>query len=781
MSHPYALPLHHHRNPSSTPSSSMSHISLASTYSLPQQHQGRSSAFASQTSGSTTSAGPSNRSDMAEASATSTSTSNPPPASTYVAPERRRRRSSRGVGGPSKPPSRKPSSTKSLAETKANPDEPLIPTRHYQFKSFESFDPAASTPSIQTYTSSSTTSLPMMGGGGYTFGPPASFAAETGQGGEAVDDHAGAISSSAGTPQQPLKKSKAIFSVGRKVVKEVLGGGGNNTPLPPEAKAVYYGRGGAGGAGARNFKPQPSTSGLANGVHPTPPHPPSSGGAASASQRCESRQTGSYYTGSSSNYTPSVLSSPYAESLASSPNATSVEDGQSVYAPSSYSAPLTMSSLGRPSPSHRSVSPSVSALSEDNWRRDSVVSTTTTSYAESSYGSDAAAESWQGQTEQQTVWQNPFAGETIPEVERFATPVSMEDPLSPPGGASEGSVTYDGAPAQQQQAEQAARQVAVPSTVYQQQQVLRHRPSQPSLLSSYPRHSRTQSGRITPSYSSNASATSSASSTPYQPSNATSLSAAGVTNLGGLYPISSAQGGADGDLAQNDGTNAARLQQVYQAYANGGASVVQQQQQQQPEQAPRTSAVPPQNSLRPSTSPSAGKVSRPLPDPLATAVGQLSLIQNPLNHGWPTPQPPQSQQQQQPKQGSLPILDPTLVSALYGATNAAQLPLNLSNQGIQPPQQQQQQQQSQLAFQSGTGLLTPNYTIQPQSQPSLAQQQVLGIVGAQDYTQSLIYQQALAEQQALARKLAQLERLQQAARLAAQDPFANLNSGRGFS
>ncbi|KIO28148.1 hypothetical protein M407DRAFT_6905 [Tulasnella calospora MUT 4182] len=121
------------------------------------------------------------------------------------------------------------------------------------------------------------------------------------------------------------------------------------------------------------------------------------------------------------------------------------------------------------------------------------------------------------------------------------------------------------------------------------------------------------------------------------------------------------------------------------------------------------------------------------------------------------------------------------VSALYGATNAAQLPLNLSNQGIQPPQQQQQQQQSQLAFQSGTGLLTPNYTIQPQSQPSLAQQQVLGIVGAQDYTQSLIYQQALAEQQALARKLAQLERLQQAARLAAQDPFANLNSGRGFS
>lgn len=201
----------------------MSHLSLASTYSLQQQHQAHSSAFGAQTSGSTTSAGPSNRSDMAEASATSTSSPNPPPTSTYVAPERRRRRSSRGVGGASKAPSRKPSSTKSLAETKADPNEPLIPTRHYQFKSFESFDPAASTPSIQTYTSSSTTSLPA--GGGYTFGPPASFAAETGQGGEAVCDHAAAISSSAGTPQQPPKKSKAIFSVGKKVVKEMLGGG----------------------------------------------------------------------------------------------------------------------------------------------------------------------------------------------------------------------------------------------------------------------------------------------------------------------------------------------------------------------------------------------------------------------------------------------------------------------------------------------------------------------------------------------------------------------------
>ncbi|KAG9044289.1 hypothetical protein FS837_008400 [Tulasnella sp. UAMH 9824] len=754
----------------------MSHLSLASTYSLHQQHQAHSSAFGAQTSGSTTSAGPSNRSDMAEASATSTSTPNAPPTSTYVAPERRRRRSSRGVGGASKAPSRKPSSTKSLAETKADPNEPLIPTRHYQFKSFESFDPAASTPSIQTYTTtSSTTSLPA--GGGYTFGPPASFAAETGQGGEAVDGHAGTLPSSAGTSQQPPKKSKAIFSVGKKVVKEVLGGGGNNTALPAEAKAVYYGRGGAGGAGARNFKSQPSTSAPANGVHPTPPHPPASGQAAAASQRCESRQTGSFYTGSSSNYTPSILSSPYAESLASSPNATSVEDG-SAYAPSSYSAPLTMSSLGRPSPSHRSVSPSVSALSEDNWRRDSVVSTTT-SYAESSYGSDAA-DSWQGQAEQQTVWQNPFAGETIQEVERFATPVSMEDPLSPPGGASEGSVTYDGAPAQQ--AEQPARHVVVPSTMYQQQQVLRHRPSQPSLLSSYPRHSRTQSGRITPSYSSNASATSSASSTPYQPSNATSLSAGGDTNLGGLYPIaSSAQQGVEsnGDMAKNGAANAARLQQVYQAYVNGGASVVQQQQQ-QPEPS-RTSAVP-QSSLRPPASPTTGKVSRPLPDPLATAVGQLSLIQNPMSLGWPIPQP----QQQQPKQGSLPILDPTLVSALYGATGAGQLPLNLSNQGIQPPQQQQPPQ---LAFQTGTGLITPNYTIQPQQQPTLVQQQqqqqqtaaVLGIAGAQDYTQSLVYQQALAEQQALARRLAQLERLQQeAARMAAQDPFTNLNSGRGM-
>ncbi|KAG8928114.1 hypothetical protein FRC01_006445, partial [Tulasnella sp. 417] len=529
----------------------MSHLSLASTYSLHQQHP---SPYGAQTSGSaTSSAGPSNRSDMAEASATSTSSTPPTTtASTYVAPERRRRRSSRGVGA-SKAPSRKPSSTKSLAETKANPDEPLIPTRHYQFKSFESFDPAASsTPSLQTYSSSSTTSLPA--GGGYTFGPPpTSFAAETGQGGEAVDGHAGALSSSAGTSQQPPKKSKAIFSVGKKVVKEVLGGGGNNTALPAEAKAVYYGRGGAGGAGARNSnKPQPSTSALANGVHPNPTHPPPSGQAPAASQRCESRQTGSYYTGSSSGHASSILSSPYAESLASSPNATSVEDGQSVYAPSNYSAPLTMSSLGRPSPSHRSVSPSVSALSEDNWRRDSVVSTTTTSYAESSYGSDVA-DSWQGQTEQQqTVWQNPFAGETIQEVERFATPVSMEDPLSPPGGASEGSVTYDGAPAAQQ-AEQPARQVGVPSTMYQQQQVLRHRPSQPSLLSTYPRHSRTQSGRITPSYSSNASATSSASSTPYQPSNATSVSAGGGdTNLGGLYPISSsaAQAGVEpnGDL-----------------------------------------------------------------------------------------------------------------------------------------------------------------------------------------------------------------------------------------
>ncbi|KAG8954676.1 hypothetical protein FRC04_011109 [Tulasnella sp. 424] len=747
----------------------MSQLSLSNVY--PHQHQGHSSTFGAQTSGSTTSAGPSNRSDMAEASATSTSTT---PASSYIAPERRRRRSSRGVGGPSKPPSRKASSAKSIAETKANPDEPLVPTRHYQFKSFESFDVTASSSSLSlpTYTSSSTTSLPQ--GGGYTFGPPAGFAAEAGQGGEALDGHAG-TTSSPGTAQQPPKKSKAIFSVGKKVVKEVLGGGGNNTALPPEAKAVYYGRGGAGGAGAR-AKPQPSTSTLANGVHPTPPHPPSSGRAASASQRCESRQTGSFYTGSSSNYTPSILSSPYAESIASSPNATSVEDGQSVYAPSSYSAPLTMSSLGRPSPSHRSVSPSVSALSEDNWRRDSIVSTTT-SYAESSYGSEAA-DSWQGQAEQQTVWQNPFAGETIQEVERIETPVSMEDSLSPPGGASEGSVTYDGAPAQQ--AEQPARQVVVPSTLYQQQQVLRHRPSQPSLLSSFPRHSRTQSGHMTPSYSSNASATSSASSTPYQPSNATVLSAGGgETNLGGLYPMS-AQGGGEpnGDVG---GTSAGRLQQqVYPTYANGGTSVV----QQQPQQLSRASAVP-QDSLRPPTSPGGGRVSRPLPDPLATAVGQLSLIQNPLSLGWPTPQQQQAQQQQQqqPKQPPLSMLDPTIVSALYGAANGSQFPLNLSNQGTHLPTQQQQQQQSQPLFQSGTGLLTPNYTIQPQPQqqqpPQQPQQVALGVAGAQDYTQSLVYQQALAEQQALARRLAQLERLQrEAARMAAQDPYTNLNSGR---
>lgn len=162
-------------------------------------------------------------------------------------------------------------------------------------------------------------------------------------------------------------------------------------------------------------------------------------------------------------------------------------------------------------------------------------------------------------------------------------------------------------------------------------------------------------------------------------------------------------------------------------------------------------------------------------------------MQNPLSLGWPTPQHQQAQQQQQqqhpPKQPQLSMLDPTLVSALYGAANGSQFPLNLSNQGTHLPPQQQQQ--SQPHFQSGTGLLTPNYTIQPQPQqqpqpPPQQQQIALGVAGAQDYTQSLVYQQALAEQQALARRLAQLERLQQeAARMAAQDPYTNLNSGRG--
>lgn len=143
-----------------------------------------------------------------------------------------------------------------------------------------------------------------------------------------------------------------------------------------------------------------------------------------------------------------------------------------------------------------------------------------------------------------------------------------------------------------------------------------------------------------------------------------------------------------------------------------------------PSPLPQYATVDPTYAAWPQTVPHA---SRPLPDPLAQAVGQLSLIQNPLNVGWPIPQH---------------------LSQYYGPS-ANQAPA-VSSQASAPYATGPIAEQ----FHANPGTSTPNYPSQLTSHTPSTAYSDPSSSGEDEY------QKALAEQQALARRIAILEQLQ---------------------
>ncbi|KAG8906260.1 hypothetical protein FRB99_007323 [Tulasnella sp. 403] len=731
MAHPYAnasLHHHHHRTQPSTPSSSVSQLSIVSSFSQSAHSFGARSAL----DGSAVVPAGSNTVPIPP-------TENPvklDPSTSTTGPERRRRRSLRA---PSKASSRKKSvESSATVSSKADEKEPHVPTRHYQFKAFESFD--NSTPSVAFAGG-------VPSGADYTFGPPPSATCPV-----------PGLQDSGPSSAAHAKKSKVLLTVGKRVVKEVLGGGGNNAQ-PPEAKVVYYGRGGAGGAGVRATKSfsssAPSSSPDAQALH-------SQSGSAVPKHSTESHRSSSYYTGSSQ-YTPSILSSPYAESIASSPYATSVDDG-SQYGPSSYSAPRASSSLrpsSHPSPSHRSVSPV--GFSES--RRASVVSSFPGTHATSDYedfGEDVAQYA-QPYNNWPQGYQEGSSG--------YHTPSLVEDAMSRADVSEEsGYQQYGGENFAMQEVQgQRTDLLDVPS------HSLRHIASQHS-VSTFREQSIVPRVDHTTAYPvSSINPTDNASS--YLQPMADPMGNNSDPNIG---PVSSEQAQsalaallgykgsstnvdfstvrgvasppADSPPSQDEfaspslnGVNRPLPQEPPQPTRPplpnstiGGLVPRQTPIQSQPPHLP-TSSAPPQGPWAQPTI-AAGRTSaltRSLPDPLAVAVGQLSLIQNPLHLGWPAP--PSPQQYNSPPRQQLPY---------HQLPNNSALPQFSAGQLLNFPV-------TAPAASSSLGMGTSSYSTQSSVPSALS-----GAVPLLP-SEKITYEQALAEQQMLARRLAQLEGLQQ--------------------
>ena len=201
MAHPYLNPAHpHYRARTATPSTSISQLSLDMMSKPTSAHE---------LLPSEPHLGPGSAHTIALQSFTA-STIDPEIVIHSSGPERRRKRSAPGTTRSANKKKSRDGSQAGQSESEraaSSVDEPLVPTRSYHFKSFEAFDSSAA----------SVGAVPS--GESYTFAPSSASP----QSAEPTTTNEAGPSSPQLVPQP--KKSKSILSAGKRVMKEVLGGG----------------------------------------------------------------------------------------------------------------------------------------------------------------------------------------------------------------------------------------------------------------------------------------------------------------------------------------------------------------------------------------------------------------------------------------------------------------------------------------------------------------------------------------------------------------------------